>query len=163
MAQTIESTAGRGLAPRAERRVAATDRRRRLLHSLVYGGLRPRRRLGRRTGDHDRPIVDWHGPGLLASSVLVLVLCVVDAILTLWLMSDGAVEANPLMAPLVQGDIRSFAITKLALTGAGIVTLVAIANFRVFRHIRAGALVHTILLGYLVLVCYELTLIADIA
>jgi len=160
MAETIDPTAGTGPAPPAERRVAPADRRRKLMFSLVYGGLRPRRRTGRRTGDRYRPIIDWHGPGLLVSSVLVLVLCVVDAFLTLWLITDGAIEANPLMAPLVHGDIRGFAITKLALTGGGIVTLVALANFRIFRLIRVGAVVHTILLAYLVLVSYELALVA---
>ena len=95
--------------------------------------------------------------------MLVLVLCVVDAILTLWLITEGAIEANPLMAPLVQGDIRGFAITKIALTGGGIVTLVAMAHFRIFRRIRVGTLVHTILLAYLVLISYELALIAQSA
>jgi hypothetical protein len=160
MAEMVESTTGAGPAPRPERRVAPTDRRRKLVFSLIYGGLRPRRRTGRRASDRHRPIIDWHGPGLLASAVLVLVLCVVDAFLTLWLITDGAIEANPLMAPLVQGDVQGFAITKLALTGGGIVTLVAIQRFRIFRRIRVGTLVHTILLAYLVLISYELGLIA---
>jgi len=160
MSQTIETTLGSLAAAPAERRVAGGDRRRKLVFSLVYGGLRPRRRIGRRASDRHRPIIDWHGPGLLASSVLVLVLCVVDAFLTLWLMTDGAIEANPLMAPLVAGDGQRFAIAKLALTGGGVLTLVALANFRVFRRIRVGALVHTILIAYLVLVSYELALVA---
>lgn len=147
--------------PVPERRIANRDRRRKLMFSLFYGGLRPRRRTGRRATDHYRPIIDWHGPGLLASAVLVLVLCVVDAFLTLWLMTNGAIEANPLMAPLVDGDGRGFAITKLALTGGGIVTMVAMANFRVFRLIRVGSLVHTILAAYVALVCYELMLVAQ--
>lgn len=163
MAQRIDLTAAGAVPPPAERRVARLDRRRKFVYSLVYGGLRPRRRTGRRAADHHRPIIDWHGPGLLASSILVLVLCVADAFLTLWLMTDGAVEANPLMATLLHGDVQRFAITKLALTGGGILTLVAMANFRVFRLIRAGALVHTILLAYLVLVSYELALVAHSA
>jgi hypothetical protein len=162
-ADTIDTTTGAGPAPRPERRVAPTDRRCRLVYSLFYGGLRPRRRTGRRASDRHRPIIDWHGPGLLASAVLVLVLCVVDAFLTLWLITEGAIEANPLMAPLIQGDVRSFAITKLALTGVGIVMLVAIARFRLFRRIRVGSLVHTILFAYLVLISYELALIAQSA
>jgi Domain of unknown function (DUF5658) len=160
MADPIDATTAAGPAPRPERRVAPTDRRRELVYSLFYGGLRPRRRNGRRASDRHRPIIDWHGPGLLASAVLVLVLCVVDAFLTLWLITDGAIEANPLMAPLIQGDVRSFAITKLGLTGGGVVMLVAIARFRIFRGIRVGTLVHTILFAYFVLICYELALIA---
>jgi hypothetical protein len=143
-----------------ERRVAANDRRRKFIFSLVYGGLRPRRRTGRRAADHHQPIVDWHGPGLLTSSILVLLLCVADAFLTLLLLNDGAIEANPLMAVMLAGDGRHFAIAKLALTGGGVLTLVAMANFRVFRRIRAGTLVHTILAAYLVLVGYELALVA---
>jgi hypothetical protein len=147
---------------RPERRVAASDRRRKLVFSLVYGGFRPRRRASRRAADDHRPIVDWHGPGLLASTVLVLVLCVVDAFLTLWLMTeDVATEANPLMAPLVVGDARSFALIKLALTGAGVVMLVALSRFRVFRFIRVGTLVHTLLLAYLALVSYEFVLVTQ--
>jgi Domain of unknown function (DUF5658) len=162
MAQTTEATID-GAGPAVERRVANRDRRRKLMFSLLYGGLRPRRRTGRRVEDHHRPIIDWHGPGLLTSAVLVLVLCVIDAFLTLWLMTNGAIEANPLMAPLVDGDGRGFAITKLALTGGGILTMVAMANFRVFRLIRVGSLVHTILVAYLALVCYELVLVAQTA
>ena len=163
MAQTLDSTIDAAATPPVERRVAAGDRRAKLVFSLVYGGLRPRRRTGRRAADHHRPIIDWHGPGLLASSVLVLVLCVADAFLTLWLMTAGAIEANPLMAPLVAGDGQSFAIAKLALTGGGILTLVAMANFRIFRLIRVGSLVHTVLFGYLLLVSYELALVAQTA
>lgn len=160
LTSTIELTRAPSGAPCAERRVATGDRRRKLVYSLFYGGLRPRRRTGRRAADHHRPIIDWHGPGLLASAVLVLTLCVVDAFLTLWLLASGAVEANPVMAPLVNGSVQGFAIVKLALTGGGVLTLVALANFRVFRLFRVSTLVHTVLIAYLVLVSYELALIA---
>ncbi|MBS0375029.1 MAG: hypothetical protein JSR73_10645 [Proteobacteria bacterium] len=160
MADGIDTTAN-GIPFDGERRQSSRDRRKRLVFSLFYGGLKPRRRAGRRASDHHQPIVDWHGPGLLASSVLVLILCSLDAFLTLWLMTVGAVEANPLMAPLVAGDAQRFAITKLAMTGAGILTCVALANFRVFRLIRVATLVHTILVAYLVLVGYELALLAQ--
>ena len=143
-----------------ERRVSARDRRARLVHSLVYGGLHPRRRTGRRGGDHARPIVDWHGPGLFASSMLVLILCVVDGFLTLRLLAGGAIEANPFMALYVYDNTREFAIVKLALTGGGILTLVALARFRVFHVLRAASLVHAILAAYVVLVGYEFTLLA---
>jgi hypothetical protein len=161
MSDLIELAASLRALP--ERRSGHGDRRRSVLFALLYGGLRPRRRSGRRASDHHRPIVDWHGPGLLASSVLVIVLCAVDAFLTLWLMTAGAVEANPFMAPLVNGDVLRFTVTKLTLTGAGVVTLVAIANFRVFRRVRVATLVHAMVLAYLVLVSYEVALIAQSA
>jgi len=145
-----------------DRRRGSHDRRVRLWRSLVYGGLNPRRRVGRRAGDHHRPIVDWHGPGLFASSFLILILCVLDAFLTLRLLASGAHEANPLMALYVNSDERRFVIVKLSLTGAGLLALVALARFRVFRALRAATFVHAVLAGYAALVIYELALLERI-
>lgn len=142
-----------------ERRQSHRDRRARLWHALLYGGMNPRRRTGRRVGDFDRPIIDWHSPWLLASSILILLLCVADGFLTLQLLAGGAIEANPFMALYVYGDAQRFAIVKLALTGAGVVTLVALARFSVFRLMRAQVLVHTVLIAYLALVAYEFLLL----
>jgi len=144
---------------RVERRAGGIDRRARFFGSLLYGGLNPRRRAGRRATDHHRPIIDWHGPWLFLSAMLILVLCVADGLLTLRLLEAGAVEANPVMASVVYDDARHFAILKLALTGAGVLTLVSLAGFRVFRLLRASAFLHAILLAYLVLVGYELALL----
>lgn len=144
-------------AVRAERRSGA-DRRRRLWWSLLYGGLWPRRVGGRRAEDHHRPLIDWHGPGLLASCVLILMLCCADAFLTLLLISKGAVEANPVMALWVYDDVRTFTIVKLSMTGAGVLALVAIARFRVFGFVRVASLVHAVLVGYTVLIAYQLYL-----
>jgi hypothetical protein len=146
-----------------ERRSAGRDRRARLWGSLLHGGFNPRRRTGRRATDRYRPIVDWHDPWLFASSTLILLLCVADGLLTLRLLDGGAVEANPFMALYVYDHARRFAIVKLALTGAGVLTLVSLARFRVFRLMRASALVHLILLAYLVLVGYELMLLERIS
>jgi hypothetical protein len=148
----------------AERRGGSrADRRAKLWWSLLYGGMNPRRRDARRTNDHDRPIVDWHAPELLASAILVLILCVADAFLTLKLLTGGAIEANPIMALLVYGDAQHFAIAKLAMTGVGVLALVAVARFRVFRYIRVAMIVHAILLTYIVLISYELLLLARVA
>lgn len=130
---------------------------------MLLGGLRPRRRAGRRASDLHRPVVDWHGPGLLGSAVLVLLLCALDAFLTLRLLAAGAYEANPFMALFVPDDVRAFAVVKMALTGGGIVALVAIARFRVFGAFRAASLVHVVLLGYAVLIGYEYRLLMKVA
>jgi hypothetical protein len=149
-----------GAAYAVERRQGPRDRRGRLLWSVLYGGVRPRRRSGRRLEDQHRPLVDWHGPGLFASSTLVLLLCLADAFLTLQLIVRGAREANPVMALVVDGDARNFAIVKLLLTATGLLTLVALARFRVFRFLRVATLVHVVLAGYVLLVGYELLLLS---
>lgn len=142
-----------------DRRATGGDRRARLWWSLAYGAIRPGRRDGRRSEDLHRPLVDWHAPELLASSIAVLVLCAVDAALTLRLLNFGAIEANPLMALLVNGDVGRFAITKIALTGTGVLLLVAVGRFRVFRVLRVSSLLHAVFAGYLGLVLYELSLL----
>ena len=155
----VAAPSAEGAAGHRDRRRGLGDRRERMFWSLFYGGLRPRRRHGRRDADHHRPLVDWHGEGLLTSAIVVLLLCVADALLTLQLLTDGATEVNPLMAQLVNRGALGFAIVKLSLTGAGVLALVSIARFRVFRQLRAATLVHAVLFAYSVLVAYELWLL----
>jgi len=143
-----------------DRRRACGDRRERVFWSLLHGGIRPRRRAGRRLQDHHRPLVDWHGELLLTSAIVVLLLCVADALLTLQLLTDGASEVNPFMALLVQRGALSFAIVKLSLTGAGVLALVSIARFRVFRQLRVAMFVHAAMFGYAALVGYELWMLS---
>ena len=104
-------------------------------------------------------MIDWHGPGLFFSVVWILILCTVDALLTLALIAQGAVEANPLMRPFVPSDPHAFAVIKLAATGLSLLILVAIARFRVFRVLRVGTVVHAALIGYIALVGYEVWLL----
>ena len=82
-------------APFVERRVNKVDRRRITLRSLLQGGLTPRRRGGRRAGDHEQPI-DWHDPYLMLLALVMLVLSIADAFMTVTLLGSGAKEANPL-------------------------------------------------------------------
>lgn len=157
-----EQPDGAAATGKQERRRNGQERRGGLFFALLYGGFRPRRRAGRRVADQLRPIVDWHGPALLASGLLVLVLCALDALLTLQLVAGGAREANPFMALFVYGDVRRFVVAKILLTGGGLLALVACARFRVFRAFRAGAIVHTMLITYLILVTYELSMAAGL-
>src|SRR5271170_6665545 len=75
-----------------EDRRNAPDRRRRTLHSLLYGNFNPRRRSARRTGLPTLRDVDWHHPQWLAVGMLIVVLSCVDAALTLTLIERGAYE-----------------------------------------------------------------------
>ena len=150
---------GSNAAELAHERRRAGERRHSLLWALLYGGMRPRRRGGRRAEDHHRPIVDWHDPSLLFSAFGLLMLCVCDGALTLALLAHGASEANPVMDLVVSGDMTRFALVKLALTASGLLILVSLARFTVFRLFRVSTLVHAALVGYAILVCYELWLV----
>jgi hypothetical protein len=91
-----------------------------------------------------------------------VLLSFVDALFTLTLLNRGATEANPVMAPLVLGDGRSFAYWKLGLTIAGVVVLVVLARARLFRVVPAGLLLYLALACYVVLVIYEWRLLGEL-
>ena len=61
-------------------------------------------------------LVDQYSPVLFAAIVFILFLCVIDAILTLFLLNHGTYEINPLMAYLLSLGPYVFFISKYALT-----------------------------------------------
>jgi hypothetical protein len=130
------------------------DRRRLTWRSLLQGGLTPRRRVGRREADHSG-VIDWHSPHLLFLAMVILLLSVADAFLTLTLLEHGAHEANPLLAFVLEQHPKAFAVVKMALTGGGILVLVALARARLFRVMRVAGVLHGIALGYTALIVYE--------
>jgi hypothetical protein len=146
--------------PFAERR-NGPDRRRTTLRTFFQGGFTPRRRGGRRADEHHLPI-DWHEPYLLFLSVTILLLSVVDAFLTLTLLTAGATEANPIMAFVLSHHPQLFALVKMAFTSLGVLVLVAVARARLFRIMRVGAVLQGLFVAYVALIAYEWWLIRAI-
>ena len=138
-----------------------TDRRSLSWRTFIHGSLNPRRR-GNRRGDDWEGLLDWHEPHLLFLAIMILLLSMTDAFLTLKLIANGAYEANPFMNYLLEKTPRLFAGVKMALTGAGLVVLVALSRARVFRVIRISNIIHWCLLGYVALIAYEASLISRI-
>lgn len=138
-----------------ERR-SGTERRSRWLRAYWYGALRPRRRGSRRATDAAYPIIDWHSPRVFLPVLTILLLCVTDGVLTVVLLSNGAVEVNPFMAQFVPHSLGWFATVKLALTAIGVAVLAACSRMRLFRAIPGELFLWLILAGYAVLVGYEL-------
>ena len=143
--------------PGPERRLGA-DRRASVLKALLYGGLCPRRQGPRRAGEHRLGAFDWHHPWWLLLAILILLLSCTDAALTLVLIGRGAFEVNPLLAPLVR-DSPAFILVKVGLTGVGIVCLTLLARVKAFGRLPARALFYAALIGYVVLIAYELKLL----
>jgi Domain of unknown function (DUF5658) len=137
----------------AERR-ERYDRRRMTLRTFIQGGLTPRRRGSRRAGDQ-ACFVDWHEPHLLFLALTILLLNVIDAFLTVTLISVGAQEANPVMAFVLDDFPRLFAVVKMSLTGIGLVVLVAVARAQLFNLIRVSTVMHWFVIAYGVLIVYE--------
>ena len=156
------AASGTTQAPSEERRVAKSDRRALTLRTLLASGFSPRRRTGRRASDHELP-VDFHDPRLLVPVVAMLALSIMDAFLTVTLMSDGAQETNPLLAFVLTEHPRLFAAVKMGLTGLGAMLLVALARARLFKIVRVSAFLYGLLAAYFCLVAYEAWLIRGMA
>lgn len=135
------------------------DRRALSARTFLQGGLTPRRRRSRRT-DEATPLVDWHEPHLLFLAVAILLLSVLDAFLTLTLMTQGAHEANPILAWLLDRHPGLFAVVKMTLTGIGVMVLVAVARTKVFRVIRVVTIMHAFVVAYVFLILYEWSLLS---
>jgi hypothetical protein len=135
-----------------------SDRRRRILWSIVYGSFNPRRRRPPRRLDDSRfHSLDWHGAHLLAVALGILILNVADAFLTVVLLSSGSViEMNPILARLVNGDVAAFAAVKMAMTGIGVILMVFLARYRFMRVVRVEIVLYGVLLTYLILIGYEI-------
>jgi hypothetical protein len=143
---------------RSERRLAE-ERRSQTLRSLASGSFKRRRHGPRRVEDASISVTDWYAPQLLAAALLILILCVTDALITLTLLGHGAYEANPLMDTIVHGDGRSFVAFKFGLTAAGVVLLILLARVRAFGRLPVSLLLYGVLVAYLCLVSYEVSLL----
>ena len=135
------------------------DRRELSARTFFQGGLTPRRRRARRT-DEATLFVDWHEPHLLFLAVAILLMSVLDAFLTLTLLTQGAHEVNPIMAWLLEAHPGLFAIVKMTLTGVGVVVLVVAARAKVFKIVRVATIMHGFVVAYAALVYYEWSLLS---
>jgi hypothetical protein len=88
--------------------------------------------------------------------MLTLIMCAADALLTLMLIQRGAYEANPFMEPLVHGSALVFMVIKFGLTAGGITVLILLARARLFRNVPVAYILYSVLLGYAVLIGYEI-------
>lgn len=90
--------------------------------------------------------------------MMILTLCVADGVMTIVLMSHGAIEANPIMALFVPHELGWFAAVKLMLTAIGMAVLAVCSQMRVFRSIPGESFLYVVLAGYIALITYEIWL-----
>jgi hypothetical protein len=146
--------------PCSKRERRDRERRRRVWWSVCYGSFNPRRRSApRRSGDGGVHFLDWHSAHLLAVSIGILLLCVVDAFLTLMLLQRGAVEVNPFMAGLIHRNVAMFGALKMAMTSVGIILMVYVARYRFMRLLQVEWVLYGVLIAYASLILYEISLI----
>ena len=144
-----------------QERRASHDRRRSVLHALWHGNFARRRHAPRRHTERHFAVTDWFHAQWLLVGISILLLCAADALLTLTLISHGAVEINTLMAPLVKGSGHSFGYWKIGLTAIGVLVLTLLARVRYWGK-AVGTVLYVVLGGYAVLVAYEVFLLRNI-
>ena len=132
-----------------------SDRRRPSLKGILYGLFLSRRRGPRRAETYLGHYSDWYDVKLLALSLGLLLLSCLDAALTMKLLSNGAVELNPVMDGLIQKGTNYFVAIKIAVTALCILVLVAHNRFKLFNLLRVDIVLIAAVFIYLGLVTYE--------
>lgn len=97
-----------------------------------------------------------------ALATLILILTLADGLLTLTLLEHGFEEANPVMRYLLGHGPWAFLIGKYALTAAFLPVALVADRYRLFgTPIRVGHFVPIVAALYVVLVGYQIRLLAD--
>jgi len=131
------------------------------IKSLLFGG---RRKKIRRQEDTRRYFfVDHYSPGLFFIIVSILFLCVIDALLTLRLLDQGAYEINPVMAYFLKYGPYTFFIAKYLLTIIPAICLLMFGNI-VLRLIKSTrSVLYAMAVFYLAVVVMQLYLVSNVA
>ena len=121
-----------------------------------------RRKGMRRHEDHHQKSYFLDHYSLMVFSIIIgiVLLSITDAMLTLYLISHGAAELNPVMEHFLKYGPLSFLAAKYLLTTASVVLLLIYKNVHIFgTQIRAKYLFIIILLIFASVVLWELFLI----
>lgn len=128
------------------------------IRSLFIGG--KRETIRRKEDMHKRFHVDRYSSILFALIVIILLLSVVDALLTLILMDNGAVEMNPIMAFYLKIGPYTFLAVKYTLTSIGLISLLIFRNIflRIIK-VYTRSLLYIIVSLFMTVVAWEFYLI----
>lgn len=133
--------------------------RRRFTFSGFLAGCIKRRRHTQRRESLNGFYTDWYSPKLRFMAISLILLSCGDAVFTMILLSKGATEINPLMAVLIGHDLLVFFYVKLMMTATPLILLVAHHNFKLFKRFRVENIITASVLGYCLLLIYELSLL----
>ena len=107
--------------------------------------------------------VNWYESRYLFLILSTLLFCILDAHLTTIILQHGGVEANPLMAILLQKNVALSLILKYVITALGLILLLVHKNFRIFGKFRVSKLIYVVFFIYFVLVITEVYVCSTLA
>ena len=119
------------------------------------------RRYVRRQADRRRlHMLDYYPPKLFIVLVVVLLLSITDALLTLWLIENGAMEINPVMAYYLKLGPNIFMAMKYMIT-VSVVIIGVLLNYAYVRFARFkfGQILNVFAGCFVMVVVWELYLI----
>jgi hypothetical protein len=117
-------------------RRSGIDRRRTGFPSLRDLLTRRQRRNLRRKDDRCKIVLfDHYSAPIVGTVIVILLLSVADALMTLFLLSHGAVELNPLMAYFLEIGASAFMLVKYGLTVMSVM-IVLLLNYVFVRHLN---------------------------
>ena len=127
------------------------------LQYLFFG----RRKGMRRDKDNQESyFLDHYGLSIFSIIIGIILLSLTDAMLTLYLIRNGAAEANPIMEHFLRYGQLPFLAAKYLLTTASVILLLIYKNVHLFgTRIRAKYLFIIILMIFISVVLWELYLI----
>lgn len=134
------------------------ERRTPTFKGFIIGCIQCNRRSQRRSDCKAHFPTDWYDTKLFIMALSLLFLSITDAAMTITLLNNGAVEANPFMDFLLKQSTQAFVYTKLAMTSICIIVLVAHYHTKLFNTVSINILLTFSLTIYALLVIYELIL-----
>lgn len=115
-----------------------------------------RRNTGRSATTHH--YLDHYDARLFIPSLIILVLCMIDAHITLKLLAMGATELNVVMRLAIEKGVIIFLVTKYAMTATSVIFLVIHHQFRIFNILQVRHIIYGYAWLYIALLTYEITL-----
>ena len=115
-----------------------------------------KRRHARREEEDQNYYVDRYELRYLFLIISILVLCFMDAFLTIILLQLGAEELNPFMLIFIEKDVVLSMVIKYVMTALSLICILVHKNFRIFRNLRVHSLIYIVLTLYIALVLFEL-------
>jgi hypothetical protein len=131
-----------------DRRIASTK-------SFSFYPVRGRRKRARRVEEGENYYVDRYELRYLFLIISILILCFLDAFLTVILLQLGAEELNPFMLIFIKKDLVLSMIVKYVITALSLICILIHKNFRIFRNLRVHSVIYFVLALYVVLVLFE--------
>lgn len=147
-----------------DRRKTLVDRREKSMTFMELIKNKGVRRYQRRSEDRTKShYVDRYGYKSIVAFASVLILCCLDAYITLILISSGASELNPFLDVMIKVGQKWFFFIKYFITGICLFVLMIHKNFYVFKgKVNVKHIVSSVLIGYAILILYEVFLLFKI-